>query len=180
MLGDIAQSRRLFAEAGYNGEKIVFLAATDNPTLSALSAVTADLMRKLGLNFDMRESDWATLLQRRASQEPVERGGWSLFHTTAAGAEYISPAAHLGLRSDGRPAWAGWPTDPRMEELRRAWIFAADEAEQRRLGVEIERQAFASVPYIPLGQFVLPTAYRKSLSDIVDAYAPFFWGMNKA
>jgi hypothetical protein len=36
------------------------------------------------------------------------------------------------------------------------------------------------VPYIPLGQFVLPTAYRKSLSDIVDAYAPFFWGMNKA
>jgi peptide/nickel transport system substrate-binding protein len=161
MLGDIAQSRRLFAEAGYNGEKIVFLAATDNPTLSALSAVTADLMRKLGLNFDMRESDWATLLQRRASQEPVERGGWSLFHTTAA-------------------AWAGWPTDPRMEELRRAWIFAADEAEQRRLGVEIERQAFASVPYIPLGQFVLPTAYRKSLSDIVDAYAPFFWGMNKA
>ena len=180
MLGDIAQSRRLFAEAGYSGEKIVFLAATDNPTLSALSAVTADLMRKLGLNFDMRESDWATLLQRRASQEPVERGGWSLFHTTAAGAEYISPAAHLGLRSDGRPAWAGWPTDPRMEELRRAWIFAADEAEQRRLGVEIERQAFASVPYIPLGQFVLPTAYRKSLSDIVDAYAPFFWGMNKA
>jgi len=32
----------------------------------------------------------------------------------------------------------------------------------------------------PLGQFTLPTAYRKSLSSIVDAYAPFFWGLNKA
>lgn len=180
MFGDIARSKRMFAEAGYNGEKIVFLAATDNPVLSALSAVTADLMRKLGLNFDMRESDWGTLLQRRASQEPVEKGGWSLFHTTAAGAEYMSPAAHLGLRSDGRPAWAGWPTDPRMEELRRAWIFASDAAEQQRIGADIERQAFDAVPYIPLGQYAVPTAYRKSLTNIVDAYAPFFWGLNKA
>ena len=180
MLGDLAQAKRLFAEAGYNGQKIVFLAATDSSVLHALSMVTVDTLKKLGLNFELMESDWGTLLQRRASQEPVEKGGWSLFHTTASGAEYMSPAAHLGLRSDGRPAWAGWPTDPRMEELRRSWIFASGVADQQRIAAEIEQQAFQEAPYIPLGQYSVPTAYRKSLSDVVDAYAPFFWGLRKA
>jgi len=180
MLGDLARARQMFAAAGYSGQKIVFLAATDNSVLHALSMVTVDLMKQLDLNFELVETDWGTLVQRRASQEPVEKGGWSLFHTTASGAEYMSPAAHVGLRSDGRPGWAGWPTDPRMEELRRAWIFAADADAQRRIGAEIERQAFVEVPYIPLGQYTSPTAYRRSITEVTDAYAPLFWGLHKA
>ena len=180
MYGDIARAKQMLTEAGYRGQKIVFLAATDNNVLHALSMVTVDLLKKLELNFELVETDWGTLVQRRASQEPVEKGGWSLFHTTAAGAEYMSPAAHLGLRSDGRPAWAGWPTDPRMEELRRAWVFASDAQAQGRIGTEIEQQAFSTVPYIPLGEYTSPTAYRRSITEVTDAYAPFFWGLRKA
>ena len=180
MLGNVESAKSMLVEAGYSGQKVVLLAATDNTVLNALSLVTVDLLKQLGINVELVATDWATLLQRRASQEPVEKGGWSLFHTSAASAEYMSPAAHLGLRSDGKPAWAGWPTNPRMEELRRAWIFAPDASAQAAIGAQIEQEAFASVPYVPLGQYTVPTAFRRNITGVMQSLAPFFWGVSKA
>jgi peptide/nickel transport system substrate-binding protein len=180
MAGDLSRAKQLLTESGYSGGKVVLLAATDNPILNALSMVTADLLKKLDMNVELVATDWGTLLQRRASQEPVEKGGWSLFHTSASTAEYMSPAAHLGLRSDGRAAWAGWPTDPKMEELRKAWIFASSAEAQRTIGAEIEQEAFRSVPYVPLGQYNVPTAYRRTITDVLRSSAPLFWNLHKA
>jgi peptide/nickel transport system substrate-binding protein len=179
MLGDVAAGKRMLAESGYRGGKVVLLAATDNPVLNALSAVTVDLLKRMDVNVELVATEWAALLQRRASQEPVEKGGWSLFHTTAASVEYMSPAAHLGLRSDGRGAWAGWPTDPAMEALRRDWMAASDDDARKRIGAAIEQQAFSHVPYVPLGQFIQPTAYRSNVTDIVRSSVPVAWNLRK-
>jgi peptide/nickel transport system substrate-binding protein len=180
MVGDIGRAKQLLAESGYNGGKVVLLAPTDIPILYAYSLVTMDLLKKLNMNAEMAATDWGTLFQRRAKQEPVEQGGWSLFHTSASTAEYISPAAHLGLRSDGRAAWAGWPTDPKMEELRKQWIFAPSAEAQLKIGAEIEQEAFTSVPYVPLGQYNVPTAYRRTITDVLRSSAPLFWNLHKA
>jgi peptide/nickel transport system substrate-binding protein len=180
MVGDLGRAKQLLAESGYNGGKVVLLIATDIPINNAMGLVTADLLKKLDMNLEVAATDWGTLFQRRASQEPEEKGGWSLFHTSASTAEYFSPAAHLGLRSDGRAAWAGWPTDPKMEELRKAWIFASSADAQAKIGAEIEQEAFRFVPYVPLGQYNTPTAYRKTITDVMKSSAPVFWNLHKA
>jgi hypothetical protein len=87
-----------------------------------------------------------SMRRRRASQEPVENGGWSVFITSAASVEYTNPAAHLGLRSDGAAAWVGWPTDRRMEVLRRGFMFAPDGSSRKRIAAEIEQEGFTAVP----------------------------------
>ena len=38
--------------------------------------------------------DWATLVQRREKTDPVEKGGWSIYHTSWAGLDMINPAGH--------------------------------------------------------------------------------------
>jgi len=38
----------------------------------------------------------------------------------------MDPSSHIALRGNGRQAWAGWPTSPRIEELRTAWFDAPD------------------------------------------------------
>ena len=38
------------------------------------------------MNVDLQEMDWGSLGERRVSREPVEKGGWSIFHTWLAGA----------------------------------------------------------------------------------------------
>ena len=110
---NIDRARAALKEAGYNGEKVVLVAPGDYPQINALSLVTADLLTRLGMNLELVSTDWGTLVQRRASKEPVEKGGWSIIHTTSSGQSLALPVFHLFLRANGPKAWFGWPSDAR-------------------------------------------------------------------
>jgi peptide/nickel transport system substrate-binding protein len=92
----------------------------------------------------------------------------------------MSPAAHSFLRGLGRQSLFGWPTMPRVEELRSEWIDATDPEEQKRLCREIQLQAFRDVPYIPLGAFFFAAAYRKNLTGILKGGIPLFTNVRRA
>lgn len=49
---DLELAKRLVAESGYNGERVVFLAPTDYPILNAECLVASDMLRKVSLNVD--------------------------------------------------------------------------------------------------------------------------------
>ena len=80
------------------------------------------------------------------------------------------------LRANGTAAWPGWPSSPRLEELREAWLGASDAEAQRRLAAEIQRAAFEDLPYAPLGQFFQPTAYRRSITGVLKG-PTVFWNV---
>ncbi|MCS6854765.1 MAG: ABC transporter substrate-binding protein, partial [Elioraea sp.] len=178
---DLNEARRLIRESGYNGERIVLLATTDIASLAALSQVTGDLLRRLGLNVDYQAMDWGTVVQRRASREPIERGGWNIFCTNWAGLDHINPAGHHAMRGSGAQAWPGWPDIPRIEELRDAWFDAPDLETQKRIAAEIQQVVLDEVPYIPLGQFFQPLAHRRSITGVMQPFGiPVFWNVRRA
>ena len=125
------------------------LAPSDYPQINALSLVTADVLTKMGFNLDLVSTDWGTVIQRRASQAPVERGGWSVFHSTWSGADIVNPAINQNLRANGQGAWFGWPSDPAIETLRAAWIDAGAQPDRKRLADEIQVHAMDTVPVRP-------------------------------
>jgi peptide/nickel transport system substrate-binding protein len=176
---DLEKARALVREAGYKGERVVVLDATDYAAVHGEALVTADLLKRLGLNVELQASDWGTVLTRRARKASVEEGGWSIFHTSFDGPGPVDPSTHLGLRGDGEKAWFGWPTAPRIEALKLQWLFAEDEGERQRLAAEIQAQAFRSVTYIPLGQFQIPTAWRDTLTGVVPSPVVVMWGVEK-
>ena len=157
----------------------MLLDPSDYAIVHAESLVTADLMRKLGLNVEVATSDWGTLLARRASKEPVEKGGWSVFHTSTVGPDMTDPAQNSQLRGNGVDGWFGWPTDAKLEALREAWFAAPDLATQQKVAADIQAEAYASVPYITFGQFDRPTAYRSNLTGYVPAPLPILWSIDK-
>lgn len=177
---DVDLARRLVGESGYQGEPVVLMAPSDYPDQQAYSQVIRDLMVKLGIKVDFVSMDWGTLVQRRASREPPEKGGWSMFCTTYEGMTVANPASHLPLRGNGLDGWFGWPTDPQMETLRDQWFDAPDLAAQRRICDQMQLHAFEAVPFYPVGQRFLPTALRDSLRDVVAASYPVFWGVRRA
>jgi peptide/nickel transport system substrate-binding protein len=91
---DLALAKKLVADSGYNGEKIVFIAPTDYPVLNAESLVGADLLGKLGINVDLQGMDWGTMVQRRNNKDTVDKGGWSAFCTGWEGLNLVDPGAH--------------------------------------------------------------------------------------
>jgi peptide/nickel transport system substrate-binding protein len=176
---DYDKVKRDLAAAGYKGEKVVLMAATDFPSLNALAQVCNDMLLKAGMNVDMVSTDWGSVVTRRANRNPPDQGGWSIFLTFFTGLDFFSPAGHLGLRGNGLAAWPGWPTMPRVEELRSAWFDAPDLAAQQTIAAELQAEAFQQVPYLPVGQYFQPWTYRTSLSGILKGM-PMFWNVQKA
>jgi peptide/nickel transport system substrate-binding protein len=177
---NLAKAKQLIQESGYKGERIVLLSATDQPIVQGQALVTLDALRKAGLNVELQASDWGTLITRRTSKEPIEKSGWSIFHTWTSAPDFFSPAVNLPLRANGEKAWFGWPTDPKIEELIDAWFKAPDLAAQKKLAADIQVEAYTNdVPYVPTGQFVAPTAYRKNLEGIIIAPVAFLWNVEK-
>ncbi len=177
---DIARAKQALTAAGYAGQRTVMLAPSDYPQINALSLVTADVMTKMGFNLDLAAMDWGTVIQRRASQEPVDKGGWSVFHSTWSGADVVNPAIHQNLRANGRGAWFGWPTDPAIEGMRNEWIDAADEPARKRLADAIQVRAMETVPFIPLGYYWQPSAWRRNVSGIFPCQVTAFWNIGKS
>lgn len=161
------QLRRDLEAAGYKGERIALMAPTDQQRTNAVSEATGDLLRRLGMNLDHQAMDMATMFTRNQTRNPLEQGGWSMFATFWGGLEMSSPASHHPLRGAGTRSWVGWPTSERIEELVAQWFRAPDLAEQQRLCRELQLQAFQDVPYVPLGQFFPPSAWRRTLTGIL-------------
>jgi peptide/nickel transport system substrate-binding protein len=175
---DYAKVKADLAAAGYKGERVVLLAATDFPVLKAMSDVCADMLQKAGLNVDYQALDWGTVNQRRVKKDPVDQGGWSCFCTAWAGTDMINPAGQLALRTNGANAWIGWPDDPRLEALRQDWFDAADLAAQQAVARDIQSEAFQFLPYLPLGQYLQATAYSTQLSGVLNGFA-LFWNVKR-
>lgn len=176
---DMDKVKRDLKAAGYNNEKVVLLAATDFPVLKSMADVTADMMQRAGLNVEYVATDWGSVVARRGKKDPVEAGGWSAFCTAWAGTDHLNPAGHLSLRANGDRAWFGWPTDPKLEALRDEWFLAPDVAAQAAICANIQQEALQNVPYIPMGQYLQPTAYRDSLTGVLNGFA-LFWNVKRA
>ncbi|MDJ0391603.1 ABC transporter substrate-binding protein [Roseomonas sp. E05] len=175
----IAESKKALQEAGYKGERVVLMAPSDFPSIKAMSEVTADLFRRLDINIDYQLMDWGSMLTRMANRNAPDKGGYSLFCTYSAGVTHLNPSAHNFLRGSGDKATFGWASSPELEALRDAWFTAPDAAAQRAIGIKAQRQAFIDVPYVPLGLFYQPTAYRKELRGMLKGL-PLFWNVHRA
>lgn len=178
---NIERAKQALAAAGYNGEKVVLIAPGDYPQINALSLVTADVIRRLGMNLEFVSADWGTVIQRRASKEPVERGGWSIFHTTSSGQSLSLPVFNLFLRANGSRAWFGWPDVPEIETLRAEWVEkGGDPAEGRRIAEELNRIAMREMYYVPLGYYWQPSAWARNVTGVFRAPATVFWNIGKS
>jgi peptide/nickel transport system substrate-binding protein len=171
-------AKRLLAESGYSNQPVTCLVAQDISFLKAWGEVTADLLKRLGMNVDLVATDWGTVIARRAQKSPPGQGGWQIFLTWTAGATTINPA-QIAIRANGEGAFSGWPNSPQVEAEVAAW-FEADTIEAEKAAVRrLNKAAFDHVVYASLGFYLGYQAWRKNVSGIVKGPWPFFWGVSK-
>ena len=72
------------------------------------------------------------------------------------------PAGRAGPAWQWRQvAWYGWPTMPKVEAARDAWLDSSDPAERKKLTTQIQQAAFEEAPFVPLGQYFQSTAWNR-------------------
>ncbi|SDD09621.1 ABC transporter substrate-binding protein [Belnapia rosea] len=172
-------ARAALREAGYRGERVVLINPSDFPAVTQQGRVTADLMRRLGVNIDLVESDWAGTIARRSSRAAPEAGGWNLHNTNFPAAAIANPAVSPIIRGHGDRAWFGWPTDAASEAAVEGWIGAADAGAQATAMAALQEAAWESVPFAPTGLFRLRTAFRRELTGVLQGPNPFPWNLRR-
>jgi peptide/nickel transport system substrate-binding protein len=176
---DLNAAKRLLAASGYAGEPVSCIVAQDQPVLKAMGEVTADLLKRLGMNVDFVATDWGTVGARRAVKTPPGQGGWNMFHTWHTGAGSVNPASNFQLRANGDAAWFGWPKSEAVEAEVANWFDAKNLAEEKAAVARLNKAAFDHVVYAPTGFFLTYQAWRKNLSGIAKGPVPSFWGVSK-
>lgn len=181
--GDPEKAKQLFKEAGYAGEKVIILQPTNVALLSNTSQLLAAELRNIGISAELAPSDWGGVAARRANKGLVENGGWNIFMTWDSDYSHGDPIAQgaTSFVATGGAAWYGWPKSDEFEALRSKWPDTESVEDRKALARKMQRIWWDFVGSVLLGQIVLPTAHRKSLSGLIEmpAFIPM-WNMHKA
>ena len=178
---NLAKAKDLLAQAGYNGQKLVFIATTEIAWIGHLSEVAAAAMQKAGMNIDLQIADWGTTAGRQTNQSnPAEgHGGWNLLITGASGPTMHHPLTNIGTNmSCDHKNFAGWPCDEEAEKLRQAFLDA-NHAERPAALEKLHRRLAEMEPYRVLGQFDQPVALRSNVNGLLSSPVIVYWNIDK-
>ena len=74
---------------------------------------------------------------------------------------------------------AGVKPNPRMDELRTAWFDAPDLPAQKKLAEQTQLVGLEDPPFLPLGQYFIPYAFRSDLTGFVRAPITALWNVRR-
>ncbi|MHB0706562.1 ABC transporter substrate-binding protein [Roseomonas mucosa] len=177
---DLESARKIIRAAGVEGAKVVIINASDFAAIAPQGRLAAQLMRQLGFDVDLVETDWASVLARRTSKAKPGEGGWNILPTNAPSGSIANPAVNFAIRGNGEKAWFGWPEDPATEEAIDHWLYAPDAQAQSLALRRVQETSWNSVPFAPTGIFVLQTGFRADLSGVLQGPNPYLWNLRRA
>ena len=179
---NIERAKALFREAGYDGRPIIIIDPPSNDRLHAMSLVTAQKLRQAGITVDVQAMDlgaWAS--RRNVKNDPKsDANGWHIFHTHGKMASQGDPMSNSAAVSTcDQKNWVGWPCDEDLTKRLNAYVATAPDKRGEWIA-GYQSRFFEVLPYVPLGQFLLPLAYRSNLSGVLDGPGyPVMWNIEK-
>ncbi|MBI1773717.1 MAG: ABC transporter substrate-binding protein [Proteobacteria bacterium] len=178
---DLERAKGLIKESGYAGEPVVILDPTDQHILHEMAGLMAGAMRAAGIAIDLQANDWGAVIARGSRPDKPGPGspGWHMQPTWAPARVIASPLTSTQLIHPCDPKiFNGNPCDQPMETLRQAFFAAS--AETRRPVVDrIQSRFYEVMPFVLVGQFLAPKAWRANVTGIVNASEFVFWGVEK-
>ena len=175
------KAKQLFKEAGYAGEKVIVLQATDFAFMNNSAQLIAGWLQEIGVNAELAAMTWGEVVTRRASMKPDNEGGWDIFITYGGGYDFADPIMLIALSATGKKGWFGWPENADYEKLRSQWAEAGTVAEQLEIAKKMQALAWDFVPMAMLGSWTQPAAMRKNVNGfLTNPDVIPFWNVTKA
>ena len=175
----VAEIKSMLEKAGYKGERMPLLHATEHTFYNPASLIIAQQLKEAGLNVDDQPMDWGTVQSRRTNRGQINEGGWSMFPTVTPVPDNRSPLTSSFTRGNGKDAFFGWPEDAEIERIYHQWLEVSDPAEQTRLERAYQLRSFDLLPYIPLGRYLQSSAWRENVTGILKGPSVVFWNISK-
>ena len=167
---DPALAKKLLAEAGYKGEKIVMLANKRYPQSFDAAVIAQQMLKGIGLNIELEVLEWATQLDR------YSKGTYQIqaFPYSGRMDPALSYESMTGPKDkQPRKLW----DDPQVQALLDKSMVVADKAERQRLFDELHKRYLADMPMIMLYNGIVAGGTTKRVNGYVSSLTslPRLW-----
>lgn len=169
---DLAQAKRLLAEAGYNNEPITYLTNQNYDWMYKASLAMAAQWQRAGINIKIELMDWPSQIQRAQSLKGwhINQTGWSPRLDplqTAVSLKCGSLSAYNYCNRDMDQLLDQVNTDLPLKQRQAIWV-------------KIQQMVWDDVAVIRVGDYFEPEAIRSGLKGYRPFYViPRFWNVSK-
>lgn len=172
---DPAAARKLLAEAGYKGEKIVMLANKRYPQSFEAAVVAQQMLQAAGINVEIEVLEWATQLDR------YNKGNYQIQAFPYSGRldPSLSFESITGPKDkQPRKLW----DNPEVQALLERSMVVADKAERQKLFDELHRRFLADMPMVMLYNGIVAGGTAKRVDGYVSSLTslPRLWEVSVA
>ncbi|MEH7524209.1 ABC transporter substrate-binding protein [Bacillus sp. JJ1503] len=162
---DPEKSKKLLAEAGYDGETIRLLTTREFSYMYNSSVVIKEQLEKAGINVEVEVYDWPTTLTRR--NDPTK---WELF--VSGFPTSATPIEQLHYI----PGYIDGPEDEKTEELLQQIRSASSQEEASKLWNELQGYSWEYLPIIKIADYTLPSAATDKVTGLTFfSTGPVLW-----
>ena len=163
------QAKKMFEEAGYNGETIRILTTRDYESLYNTAIVMQAQLEKIGVNVKLDVVDWPTLQQLH-----IEPSAYDAF--TSGFSAVTDPTQHLIFD----PSYGGWNDDQKTADLVAKIRTSATPAEAFPYWEELQEHTWTTqLPYIRFGDSYSLFTYTDSVTGFNQFEGIILWNVGK-
>lgn len=159
------RARQLLEEAGYQGEKIVWMSG---PLEYNLSLAAKNQLEKAGFVIDLQAMEWATLSDRRKNPEL-----WDIYSTG------MTLKADPTMFTAFNPKYAGWWEHPKLIELLALMATETDFDKRYDMLEAIQTLFYEDVPTIKVADYANLRIAANSVKGFQNLNEIFFWNVWK-
>jgi peptide/nickel transport system substrate-binding protein len=162
-------AKALAAEAGYKGEKIIFMVSSAYKIHNDIGLVFTKQLKDAGFNIDLQIYDWATLVSKRG--DPNQ---WHIFFTHHG---FVPDPILFSFMSDTYPGW--WAT-PEKQTLISQFTSVIDPKKRIDTWGQFQKLIYTQLPIIKVGDVFNYDIYSPKLQNLGQTQLiwPKFWNVS--
>ncbi len=162
-------AKKMFKEAGYNGETIRLLATRDYDFIYNIAIAVQAQLEKIGVKVEVETYDFPSYLA--LLKDPAKFDMFVIGYSTQ-----LDPTQHLIFS----PEYEGWNEDPKTAELIESIRHSKTPAEAFPYWEELQEHTWTThLPYIRFGDFYTLISYSDQVVGFSDFEGVIPWNMGK-
>lgn len=163
---DPDEAKKLFDEAGYDGEELKILTTRDYEDQYQTAVVIQESLKKIGVKTDLEIYDWATLMEVREDDE--------FYDMMPMGYNPVTDPTQINFL-DSRIKYTGWTDSDKIDGLLDDLMVAPSDEEAKEVFEEIQEESWEYLPAIKFGDYEGIVAVRDHVGNFDWFHGPVFW-----
>ncbi|RWR07497.1 ABC transporter substrate-binding protein [Siminovitchia fortis] len=168
---DPEAAKKLFKEAGYNGEKLKILTTREYESHYQTAVVIQDNLKKIGVKTELLVYDWATLMEVREDDK--------FYDLLTMGNIPVTDPTQINFL-DSRINYTGWSNSPEIDQLLDQLMVAPSDEEAKEIFGKLQDETWNYLPAIKFGDYDRVTAIRTNVEGFEWFQGPSFWNTTKS